>query len=98
GGDVEWLEAHERLASRFTVHLPGHPGFAEATGVEDIDGIFDWVLHYVDLLGVLGLRRAPVVGTSIGGWIAAELAALYPDTVERLVIVDAVGIWLDEAP
>jgi pimeloyl-ACP methyl ester carboxylesterase len=98
GGDVEWLEAHDRLAARFTVHLPAHPGFAESTGIEQVDGIFDYVLHYVDLLGVLGLRRAAVVGTSLGGWVAAELAALYPETVERLVLVDAVGLWIDAAP
>jgi pimeloyl-ACP methyl ester carboxylesterase len=98
GADVDWLEAHDRLAARFTVHLPAHPGFAESTGVERVDEIFDWVLHYVDLLDVLRLGPVPVVGTSLGGWLAAELAALYPERVSRLVLVDAVGLWLDEAP
>src|SRR5262245_42978754 len=98
GGDVEWLDAHERLAARFSVHLPAHPGFAESTGVEQVDDVFDAVLHYVDLLDVLGLRRVPVVGMSLGGWLAAELAALYPDRVARLVLVDAVGLWLESAP
>ncbi len=98
GGDVEWLEAHDQLARRFTVHLPAHPGFAESTGVEDVDGMFDYVLHYVDLLGALRLPALPVVGTSLGGWIGAELAALYPERVARLVLVDAVGLWIDAAP
>ena len=98
GADVEWLEAHERLAARATVLVPAHPGFAESTGVEEVDDIFDYVLHYIDLLDVLGLRTARLVGTSLGGWIAAEIAALYPERVERLVLVDAVGIWLDAAP
>jgi len=98
GADVDWLEAHERLARRFTVHLPAHPGFAESTGVEQVDGIFDVVLHYVDLLAALGLARVPVVGTSFGGWIGAEIAALYPERVERLVLIDAVGLWVDAAP
>ena len=98
GGDVEWLEAHERLAARYSVHLPAHPGFAESTGVEQVDDVFDDVLHYVDLLDTLGLRRVPVVGSSLGGWLAAELAALYPERVERLVLVDAVGLWIDAAP
>ena len=31
GADVEWLESHERLAARFTVHVPAHPGFAART-------------------------------------------------------------------
>jgi pimeloyl-ACP methyl ester carboxylesterase len=98
GGDVEWLEAHERLAARFTVHLPAHPGFAESTGGAELDGIFEWVLHYTDLLDALDLRAAPVIGASLGGWVAAEIAALYPARVDRLVLVDAVGLWIDEAP
>ncbi|HLK10010.1 MAG TPA: alpha/beta hydrolase [Candidatus Binatia bacterium] len=98
GPDVDWIEAHERLAARFTVHLPAHPGFAESTGIEEVDGILDYVLHYVDLLGALGLAAAPVVGTSLGGWIAAELAALYPERVAKLVLVDAVGLWIDAVP
>ena len=40
----------------------------------------------------------PVVGASFGGWIAAEIAALYPERVERLVLVDALGLWIDAAP
>jgi len=67
GADVDWLEIHDRLARHFTVHLPAHPGFAESTGIEQVDGIADVVLHYVDLLGVLGLRAVPVVGASFGG-------------------------------
>jgi pimeloyl-ACP methyl ester carboxylesterase len=98
GADVDWLEAHERLAEHFTVHLPAHPGFDESTGIEDVDGILDYVLHYVDLLSALGLAAAPVVGTSLGGWIAAELAALYPERVAKLVLVDAVGLWIDAVP
>src|SRR5262245_59734213 len=73
--DVEWLDAHERLVARFTVRLPAHPGFADSTGLDDVDDIFDLVLHYADLQDACGLRGAPVVGTSFGGWIAAELAA-----------------------
>lgn len=98
GVDVEWGEAHERLAATFTVHLPAHPGFSASTGIEEVDGIFDVVLHYVDLLDVLGLKRVPIVGTSLGGWIAAEIAALYPERVQKLVLVDAVGLWIDAAP
>ena len=86
------------LAARFTVHLPAHPGFDESTGLEQVDGMFDYVLHYVDLLDTLRLGAVPVVGTSLGGWVAAELAALYPARVDRLVLVDAVGLWIDAAP
>jgi len=98
GADLDWLDAHERLAARFTVYVPAHPGFAESTGLDEVDDILDLVLHYADLQDACGLRGAPVVGTSFGGWIAAELAALYPERVGRLVLVDAVGLWLDAYP
>jgi pimeloyl-ACP methyl ester carboxylesterase len=98
GADLEWLDAHERLGARFTVHLPAHPGFSESTGLDAVDDVLDLVLHYADLQDACGLAGAPVVGTSFGGWIAAELAALYPDRVGRLVLVDAVGLWLDAHP
>jgi pimeloyl-ACP methyl ester carboxylesterase len=98
GADVEWLDAHERLAACCTVHLPAHPGFSESTGLDDVDDVFDLVLHYGDLQDACGLRGAPIVGTSFGGWIAAELAALYPERVSRLVLVDALGLWLDAHP
>ena len=98
GADVEWLEAHELLAERYTVLLPAHPGFATSTGIEDVDGIQDLVLHYVDLLDVLDLHAVPLVGTSLGGWIAAEIATLYPERVAKLALVDAVGIWIDAHP
>ena len=98
GADVEWLEIHERLAKRYTVLLPAHPGFSDTTGLDEVDGIFDLVLHYTDLLDVLGLGAVPTMGTSLGGWIAAEIAALYPSRVAKLVLVDAVGIWIDGTP
>lgn len=98
GGDVEWSEVHERLAGRFTVHLPAHPGFAESTGSEQLDGILDLTLHYVDLLDRLELRAVPLVGTSLGGWVAAEVAALWPERASHLVLVDAVGLWINAVP
>jgi pimeloyl-ACP methyl ester carboxylesterase len=98
GGDGEWGEIHERLATTFRVLLPAHPGFSDTTGLEEVDGIFDLVLHYVDFLDALGLDAVPMLGTSLGGWIGAEIAALYPARVARLVLVDAVGIWIDGTP
>src|SRR5262245_51421557 len=98
GGDWDWGAVHEELARRYTVLLPAHPGFSDSTGLDEVDGIFDLVLHYVDLLDVLGLDAVPMVGTSLGGWIGAEVAALYPRRVAKLVLVDAVGIWIDGNP
>jgi pimeloyl-ACP methyl ester carboxylesterase len=53
------------------------------------------VFHYVELLDELKLERVLVAGTSVGGWIAAELAIARPDRVERLVLTGAAGIKID---
>ena len=95
---TEWNPAFETLAAEYDVIAPIHPGFPGSGGLERIHGIGDLVLHYVDLLDRLGLRRAHVVGSSLGGWIAAELASLYPERVGSTVLAAAAGLWLDEAP
>jgi len=93
-----WNEAFELLAARYDVLAPVHPGFPGSGGLDRINGVGDLVLHYVDLLNRLRIPRAHVVGSSLGGWIAAELASLYPERVGSVVLVGAAGLWIDGAP
>jgi pimeloyl-ACP methyl ester carboxylesterase len=86
-----WMPAHDLLADRFTVHLPVHPGFGASQGYEELESMEDLVFHTLDVMDALGLARAHVVGLSLGGWLAAELALRHPERVDRLVLVDAVG-------
>lgn len=97
-GEV-WADAFfSPLVEKFDVIVPAHPGFAESSGLEEIDDIEDLAFHYSDLLDVLGLRRAHFAGASLGGWIAAEVATRWPDRAKSLTLIDAVGIWVDEVP
>jgi len=98
GGETEWMPFHEGLARSFRVYLPAHPGFALSEGLDQIDDIYDLVWHYVDLLDELKLDRVPVVGFSLGAWLGVELAIHRPQRVEKLVMVDAAGLYLPEAP
>jgi pimeloyl-ACP methyl ester carboxylesterase len=93
-----WGESFERLAQRYDVVVPVHPGFPGSGGLDRIRTIGDLVLHEVDLLDALDIRRTHVVGSSLGGWLAAELASLYPERVGSLVLVDAAGLWIEAAP
>jgi pimeloyl-ACP methyl ester carboxylesterase len=86
------------LANSFEVHAPAHPGFLESQGIEQIRTVEDYVYHYLAYLDQMGWQRARIVGLSLGGWIAAELAARYPERVEKLVLVGSVGIWIREKP
>jgi pimeloyl-ACP methyl ester carboxylesterase len=97
-GTYWWLPAHDGLAARHRVVLPVHPGFGESTGVEEIDDIEDLVFHVLDVLDELRLDRVDVVGLSLGGWTAAELALRQPQRVRRMVLVNAAGLRLPDVP
>jgi pimeloyl-ACP methyl ester carboxylesterase len=101
GGETE-LEVLEDLATDFDVVVPVLPGWGESEGGEQIDGPEDVVLHLLDVFDAVGLTadapRPLVVGTSLGGWMALELATRYPDRVAGLVLVNPVGLHLEGAP
>jgi len=88
------------VAERYQVFAPELPGFGESGGEELLEDMLDFALHGWDVLEALGLggRRPSLVGHSMGGMIAAEMACLAPTAIDRLVLVDAFGLWLDESP
>jgi pimeloyl-ACP methyl ester carboxylesterase len=89
-----WTPGLERLAERFTVYLPEHPGFGRSERPDGIESVLDLALVYLDLFDALGLRDLDLVGHSLGGWIAAELASLCAHQLRRLVLVSAVGLTI----
>ena len=97
-----WYEWHmniKPLAAQFDVIAPYAPGWGPAKDqLPEVDeGPLDLTLHQCDVLDALGLARAHVVGISVGAWMAAELAAIAPQRVDRLVLVNPLGLWLDDA-
>jgi pimeloyl-ACP methyl ester carboxylesterase len=92
-----WLPLHDLLAERFTVYAPDMPGFGGTEAPEWVEGMDDMLLHTRELMETLGLERPHVVGFSVGGWLAAELAVFYPEHVDRLVLAAAIGLHVDEA-
>ena len=95
GAGGRWLTFQERLAERFDVLAPSHPGHAGSPPAEWIEHISDLAFHYVDLLDTLGLERVHLVGASFGGWIAAEMATMASHRLHTLVLVDPVGIKVE---
>jgi pimeloyl-ACP methyl ester carboxylesterase len=93
-----WSAFLERLAGRYAVHAPLHPGVGESTGLETLDDVLDLTLAYEELLDALGVEAAHLVGHFFGGMVAAELAALFPERARRLVLVSPLGLWRDDAP
>jgi pimeloyl-ACP methyl ester carboxylesterase len=79
------------LAEHGEIIAPSHPGFAKSPLPEDFDTMYDLVQLYREVLDALP-GKAVVIGFSFGGWIAAELAAGGHPNLDRLVLVDPLGI------
>ena len=92
GGNRGWLQYLRLLAQRFQVYVPDHPGFGKSDQPEWITSVPDLACFYLWALEDLGLSRVRVMGLSMGGWLAAEMAVLCPQLFERLVLVGAAGV------
>ena len=97
-GEIPGAVVVETLADSFDVIAPLFPGFGESQGIEFIDDIEDAVFHLLDLWDALQLNAPTVVGASLGGWLAAELAVRYPSAVGRLVLVNPAGLYVEGHP
>jgi pimeloyl-ACP methyl ester carboxylesterase len=97
---LSWGPFLDALARRFTVYAPEHPGTSpgEPDAVHQVDTLWDLVLCYDELLERLGLREVMLVGHSFGAMVACEVAAHAPARVKRLVLIDPIGLWRDDAP
>ena len=82
-----------KLAASHRVIAPWIPGFGGSTGSEEIADFHDLIYLYLDLLDELDLRDLPIVGHSLGGMLAAELAAVQPDRFSKVVLIGALGLW-----
>ncbi len=91
-----WEPVLDRLAHRFSVLAPSHPGFGGSPRSPAIDTVDDLAYLYLDLLTAEDLMPARVVGFGMGGWIAAEMAVRCPHAIDRLVLVDSVGIKISD--
>lgn len=84
--------------SRRRVLTPTHPGFDGTPRPDRLDSVRGLAEIYANLLDTLGLAAVTVVGSSLGGWVAAELALLAGERVRQVVLLDAVGLDSAEHP
>ncbi|HUN58897.1 MAG TPA: alpha/beta fold hydrolase [Candidatus Binataceae bacterium] len=100
GYGLVWDDMLDLLARDFTVYAPEHPGTTagDPDAVKPLEDLWDLTLYYYEMFDQLGLEAPAVVGHSFGGMVAAEIAANNPRRVSRLVLIDSLGLWLDDAP
>ena len=92
GGNRGWRRWMDLVSERYTVWAPTHPGFGGSGDAEWMEGIDDLARFYLWFIDAAKLGRPHLLGQSIGGWTAAEMAAMSPGSIDRLVLVDPVGL------
>ena len=86
------------LSQSFHVYAPLLPGYGDSEECNELRDMLDVTLHYWDVVDALGLKDPVLVGHSMGGMIAAEMAAIAPNDVSRLGLICPAGLWLDDHP
>lgn len=102
GRPILWLHGEEGLdppapfldglAAHGRVLAPSHPGFGHSPDAESVETVDDLAYLYLDLLAERDVREAVVIGASLGGWVAAEMAVRCTDRLAGLVLVAPLGI------
>lgn len=94
GGISAWMPFMARLAERYDVIVPDHPGFGRSETPAWLDNIHDLAYFYLDFVRALGLRDVHLVGNSLGGWIACEVAVRSTASLRTLTLVSPAGLRL----
>ena len=86
------------LAKKYHVFAPELPGYGDSTGDDLLEDMLDFTLHAADVIAELRIDKPHLIGHSMGGMIAAEMAATAPNDLCKLVLVGAAGLWIPEQP
>src|SRR5579872_1197876 len=86
------------LAEKYHVYAPLLPGYGDSEECAELRDMLDFTLHTWDVVDALGVKSPVLVGFSMGGMIASEMAALAQNDVSQLALIAPAGLWLDEHP
>ncbi|PYM18955.1 MAG: alpha/beta hydrolase [Candidatus Rokuibacteriota bacterium] len=92
GGNRGFTRWMRQVGEHFTVWAPTHPGFGRSADAEWMDGIDDLARFHLWFIEKAGLGRPHVLGHSIGGWTAADMATMSPGSIDKLVLVAPAGL------
>jgi len=91
-GQTSPLQYAESLAQDFTLHMPSHPGFGVTDRLDWIMAVRDLASWYLRVIEELKLGQVNLLGFSLGGWLAAEMACQSPQTFKKMALVAPMGI------
>ena len=94
GGDyfVQHLGFFAKLARRWRVSVPRHPGFGGSERPDGFRNVGDLAYLYLDHLDRQDSGKVTLIGASLGGWIALEMCVRSLQRIERLILIDSVGV------
>ena len=98
GGTSAWLPPFDALSEKFDVIAPDHPAFGLSDQPDWLDDIHDMAYFYLDFIETLGLVGIHLVGQSLGGWIALEMAVRSTRRLASLTLVGSAGIRIKGQP
>lgn len=99
GGVLEWTPFFDDLAQDTALCVPDHPGFGKSDDPEWIRNIADLAMYYLDFLDEAGSAEGfDVVGHSLGGWIAAEIAVRNAAKIRSLTLIAPAGLRVKGLP
>jgi pimeloyl-ACP methyl ester carboxylesterase len=93
-----WEEVALRLADRYTVIAPDLIGHGDSAAVRGDYSIGAHAASIRDMLAVIGIDRATIVGHSLGGGVAMQFFYQFPQRTERLVLVSSGGLGHEVSP
>lgn len=95
GGAGGWLPFMEALSEHYDLIVPDHPGFGRSDRPDWLDQLSDLAYFYLDFMDMLDLAEVHLVGHSLGGWIAAEIAVRNTRRLRTLTLVAAAGVHVN---
>jgi len=98
GGLPAWSGFFESLSKKFRVIVPEHPGFGTDAHAECIRDVADLAMYYLDFLDGLGPGPVHLIGHSLGGWVAAELATRNCTQLKSLTLIAPAGLRVKGVP
>lgn len=98
GGFIPTDTFLDKLSARYHVYAPLLPGYGDSEECPTLRDMLDFTLHTLDVVEALGLKDPILVGHSMGGMIAAEMASIAHNDFTRLGLIASAGLWIDQHP
>jgi len=98
GGIAGWIPLFDKIAAKHDLMVPEHPGFGDSELPPWIRNTPDVAMYYLDFFDEMDLKNIHLIGFSLGGWIAAELAVRNAARLKSLTLIAPAGIRIKGIP